>query len=483
MIFGGKMKRENQMEVPTDIILKKQVMSGEIRKINEEFYLENGRRKKYFIETYGCQMNEHDSEKLSGMLLEMGYDEGDDIRNSDLVIYNTCCVRENAELRVFGNLGSLKPLKKKNKDLTIAVCGCMMQQPHIIEQIKKKYSHVDLIFGTYNVHNFPSLLYRTLSEDENMLVEVWDKEMGVIEDLPVNRRYSTKAYVNIVYGCNNFCTYCIVPYTRGRERSRTREAIMEEIKDLAENGAKEITLLGQNVNSYGKTLDEDIDFADLLEAVNKIDGIERIRFMTSHPKDISKKLIDVMARSEKVCHQLHLPVQSGSNEILKKMNRNYSREKYMEMVDYAREKMPDISISTDFIIGFPGETDKDIEDTIDLIKYVQYDSAFTFIYSIRTGTPAAKMEDQIPEKIKHERFEKVLKELNKIVTSKLKNYKDKRVRVLVEGTSAKDENILTGRNEQYVTINFKGDKSLIGKFVNVKITKTKSFSLYGEITE
>ena len=477
------MKREKQKEISTDIILKNQMMSGEIRKINEEFYLEKGRKKKYFVETYGCQMNEHDSEKLSGMLLEMGYEEGDDIRNSDLVIYNTCCVRENAELRVFGNLGSLKPLKKKNKDLTIVVCGCMMQQPHIIEEIKKKYSHVDLIFGTYNVHNFPSLLYRTLSEEENMLVEIWDKESFIIEDLPVNRKYSAKAYVNIVYGCNNFCTYCIVPYTRGRERSRTKEAIIDEIRDLAENGTKEITLLGQNVNSYGKTLDEDIDFADLLEEVNKIEGIERIRFMTSHPKDISKKLIDAMARSEKVCHQLHLPVQSGSNEILKKMNRNYTREKYMEMVDYAREKMPDISISTDFIIGFPGETEKDIEETIDLIKHVKYDSAFTFIYSIRTGTPAAKMENQIPDKLKHQRFERILKELNNIVTLKLKDYKDKTVRVLVEGTSAKDEEILTGRNEQYVTINFKGDKSLIGKFVNVKITKTKSFSLYGEISE
>jgi len=271
------MKREKQKEISTDIILKNQMMSGEIRKINEEFYLEKGRKKKYFVETYGCQMNEHDSEKLSGMLLEMGYEEGDDIRNSDLVIYNTCCVRENAELRVFGNLGSLKPLKKKNKDLTIVVCGCMMQQPHIIEEIKKKYSHVDLIFGTYNVHNFPSLLYRTLSEEENMLVEIWDKESFIIEDLPVNRKYSAKAYVNIVYGCNNFCTYCIVPYTRGRERSRTKEAIIDEIRDLAENGTKEITLLGQNVNSYGKTLDEDIDFADLLEEVNKIEGIERFQ--------------------------------------------------------------------------------------------------------------------------------------------------------------------------------------------------------------
>lgn len=476
------MKREEQKEVSTDIILKNQLMISDILKQNTEFEAEHGRKKKYFIETYGCQMNEHDSEKLSSMLTQMGY-EGCAMREgADLIIFNTCCVRENAELKVFGNLGHLKSFKKKNPHILIAVCGCMMQQPHIVEEIMKKNKHVDLVFGTHNVHNFPSLLSKVYGE-HNMVVEVWESEGEVIEGLSVDRKYDAKAFVNIMFGCNNFCTYCIVPYTRGRERSRTRQAIIDEINGLVENGTKEVTLLGQNVNSYGKTLPEESDFADLLREINGIEGIERIRFMTSHPKDISKKLIDTMAECDKVCDQLHLPVQSGSNSILKAMNRKYTVEDYMETIRYAKSKLPNVGISTDLIIGFPGETEEDIDATIELIKEVDYTTAFTFIYSVRKGTPAAEMENQIPDDVKHSRFQRVLDALNPGITQKMQSYKDQEMDVLVEGASNKNSEILTGRTSQHITVNFPGDSSLIGQIVKVKITKPKQFSLSGEVLE
>lgn len=364
----------------------------------------------------------------------------------------------------------------------IAVCGCMMQQPHIVDEIKAKYKHVDLVFGTHNVHNFPTLLSQVMGE-HNMVVEVWESEGEVIEGLAVDRKFDTKAFVNIMYGCNNFCTYCIVPYTRGRERSRTKEAIIDEITMLVSQGTKEVTLLGQNVNSYGKTLDEDIDFADLITVIDGIDGIERIRFMTSHPKDISKKLIDVMADSKHVCHQLHLPVQAGSNALLKAMNRNYTVESYLETISYAKEKMPDLGISTDLIIGFPGETEEDVEGTIELIKEVDYVTAFTFIYSIRKGTPAAEYENQIPDGLKHERFQRVLDTLNPGISRKMESFDGKIVDVLVDGVTPKDDTVLTGRTTQYITVNFPGDQSLIGQVVKVKITRPKPFSLVGELLQ
>jgi len=476
------MKREEQREVSTDIILKNQLMMMDILKQNTEYEEENGRKKKYFIETYGCQMNEHDSEKLSAMLMQMGYEVSPFRDDADLIIFNTCCVRENAELKVFGNLGHLKSLKKKKPDVLITVCGCMMQQPHIVEEIMTKNKHVDLVFGTHNVHNFPTLLGQVMGE-HNTVVEVWESEGEVIEGLPVDRKFTTKAFVNITFGCNNFCSYCIVPYTRGRERSRTKDAIINEIKELVAGGTKEVTLLGQNVNSYGKTLEEDIDFSDLLRSVNDIEGLERIRFMTSHPKDISRKLIDTMAVCDKVCDQLHLPVQAGSNSLLKAMNRNYTVESYMEMIEYAKSKLPNVGISTDLIIGFPGETEEDVDATIDLIKRVGYITAFTFIYSIRKGTPAAEMDNQIPEDVKNERFQRVLNVLNAGAKEKTKSFKGQIVDVLVEGVSSKSDDILTGRSSQHVTVYFPGDASLIGELVRVRITEPRAFSLNGELVD
>ncbi|NLL82391.1 MAG: tRNA (N6-isopentenyl adenosine(37)-C2)-methylthiotransferase MiaB, partial [Tissierellia bacterium] len=358
--------------------------------------------KKYIIQTYGCQMNEHDSEKISWILDGMGYEITDNREECDLIIFNTCAVRKSAEERVFGQLGELKHLKRKNPNLLLAVCGCMMQREDIREVVLSKYRHVDLIFGTNNIHKLPQLIRRHL-ESGKIIVDINEENREIEESIDANRKYSFKAFVNIMYGCNNFCTYCIVPYTRGRERSREPDNILEEIRILAQNGCKEVTLLGQNVNSYGKTLDRDYTFADLLREVNEIKGIERIRFMTSHPKDISDDLIECFGSLGKLCEQLHLPIQSGSNSILKKMNRKYTREDYLNIVGKIRKTNPDIVITTDLIVGFPGETEEDFQDTLDLVKEVKYDSAFTFLYSIREGTQAANMENQIPDNVKHER--------------------------------------------------------------------------------
>lgn len=442
----------------------------------------NNETKKYIINTYGCQMNEHDSEKLSGMLTCMNYVPTENKDEADLIIFNTCCVRENAELKVYGNLGSLKPYKKRNPDMVLAVCGCMMQQPHVVKEIKRKYPYVDLIFGTHNLHNFPELL-SNCKQANSMLIDVWDREGDIIEGLPSNRKYGLKGFVNIMYGCNNFCTYCIVPYTRGRERSRDPKIIIDEIKELVSKGTKEVTLLGQNVNSYGKTLEDRIDFADLLKMINEIDGLERIRFMTSHPKDISSKLIKTMGECDKVCEHLHLPVQAGSNAILKKMNRGYTREQYLDLIREARVVMPDVSITTDLIIGFPGSTEKDFNETMKLCEEVSYDSAFTFIYSIRKGTPAAEMDNQIPEDLKHERFNRLLAQLHTNFYNNNIKLQGQVLEVLVEGTSKNNESILMGRCRGNKAVNFHGDKSLIGKLINIRITEPKKFSLYGEIVE
>ena len=451
-----------------------------IRRENLEFERRTGRKKKHLTETYGCQMNEHDSEKLEGFLSQMGYGNTDDRENADLIIFNTCCVRENAELKVYGKLGALKHLKKRNKDLIIAVCGCMMQQDHVVEYIKKTYPHVDLIFGTHNLHNFPYLLERTLHH-KGTIVDVWNQEGEIIEGLPVNRRYGIKSFVNIMYGCNNFCSYCIVPYTRGRERSREVEDILEEIKDLVANGSKEVMLLGQNVNSYGKTLNNKVDFSDLLEEVAQIPGIQRIRFMTSHPKDLSDKLIDTMAKHQKICNHLHLPLQAGSNKVLEEMNRKYTQEDYLRIVEKVKSKIPEVSITTDIIIGFPKESEKDFEETLSVAKAVGFDSAFTFLYSIREGTPAATKEGQVPESEKKERFQRLKKLIDDIAYENNQKYLNKEVTVLVEGTSKKDENVLTGRTETSKTVNFHGDKSLIGKIITVKIKNAKTYSFDGVI--
>ncbi len=474
------MKRK-QVQVPLEKIQEQDRFIEAIKEKNTRFFAIHNQKPKYTIQTFGCQMNEHDSEKLCAMIEEMGYEKSVLQQECDLIIYNTCAVRENAELKVYGNLGALKNQKRKNPDLKIAVCGCMMQQPHVVEEIKTKYRHVDLVFGTHNIYKFPELL-ATSMDSESMLVDVWDVDGEVVEGLRSNRKFELKAFVNIMYGCNNFCTYCIVPYTRGRERSREVKDILDEIKELVKNGTKEVTLLGQNVDSYGKTLDEKVTFAQLLRKVNEIEGLERIRFMTSHPKDISDEVIYAMRDCEKVCEFLHLPVQCGSTSLLKKMNRHYSKEYYLDIIEKARREIPDIAFSTDLMIGFPGETEEDVLDTIDVVRKVKYDTAFTFIYSKRKGTPAANMENQIPEQVKHERFNRVLEAVNEEIAKISESYKDKVVEVLVEGRSKTDENLLTGRTRQNKLVNFTGgNDDLVGKLVNVKITSPKSFSLQGEL--
>ena len=475
------MSKRKQVHVPIEKIQEQDRFIEAVAENSNRYFAIHGRKPRYMIQTFGCQMNEHDSEKLCAMLDDMGYIKGITAAECDLIIYNTCAVRENAELKVYGNLGQLKFQKRKNPDLKIAVCGCMMQQSHVVDEIKTKYRHVDLVFGTHNLYKFPELLVNSMDSDK-ILVDVWDVDGEVVEGLRSTRKFELKAYVNIMYGCNNFCTYCIVPYTRGRERSRTPEDIMNEIKELVANGTKEITLLGQNVDSYGKTLENPVSFAELLRMVNEIEGLERIRFMTSHPKDISDEVIYAMRDCDKVCEFLHLPVQCGSSRLLKKMNRHYTKEYYLEIIEKAKKEIPNIAFSTDLMIGFPGETEEDLLDTIDVVQKVRYDLAFTFIYSKRNGTPAARMEDQIPEDVKHERFNRVLAEVNKICGEISDSYVGKTVEVLVEGKSKTDDNRYTGRTRQNKLVNFECDNDeIIGKLVNVKITESKTFSLNGVI--
>ena len=476
------MGKRKQVQVPVEKIEEQNRFIEAIAEKNSRYFAINKRKPKYMIQTFGCQMNEHDSENLAGMLDAMGYEATLMTNDCDLIIYNTCAVRENAELKVYGNLGHLKLAKRKNPDLKIAVCGCMMQQPHVVKEIKSRYKHVDLVFGTHNLYKFPEILTNTMDSDK-LLVDVWDVDGEVVEGLRSSRKFELKAFVNIMYGCNNFCTYCIVPYTRGRERSRTPEDIINEIKDLAAKGTKEITLLGQNVDSYGKTLEEDITFAELLRMVNEIEGIERIRFMTSHPKDISDEVIYAMRDCDKVCEFLHLPVQCGSSRLLKKMNRHYTKEDYLRIIEKAKAEIPDIAFSTDLMIGFPGETEEDLLDTIDVVEKVKYDNAFTFIYSKREGTPAAKMEDQILENVKHERFNRVLSKVNEILVDLNASYVGKTVEVLIEGKSKTDESKFTGRTRQNKLVNFtvkNPEANLLGTLMNVKITESNTFSLVGE---
>ncbi len=431
-------------------------------------------------------MNEHDSEIISGMLTDLGCKQSDTRKNADIVVINTCSIRENADKRFFGTLGQLKKIKETRPDFVVCVCGCMMQQQHIIDEIKLRYNWVDIIFGTHNIHQFPQLLQSVISEKQK-LVEVWEDGGEIVEGLPANRMFRHKAFVNIMYGCNNFCTYCIVPYTRGRERSRAPEEIIKEVKELVDDGVREITLLGQNVNSY-KGANENLmktkqftDFTDLIYMLNEIEGLERIRFMTSHPKDLSDKLIQAFVDCDKLCKYIHLPVQSGSNDILKKMNRRYTKQQYILLTEKLKKACPDITISTDIIVGFPGETEEDFSETMDLVRRVRYDSAFTFLYSIRKGTPAEKYENQVDEAIKHERFNKLVDLLNEISADKNKLYENRVEKVLVEGVSKTNKKTLTGRTEGFKPVNFVGKKELIGEIVNVRITEGKTFSLAGEI--
>jgi len=437
------------------------------------------KEKSFYIETWGCQMNEEDSEKLSGMLKIIGYARNEDKEKADIIIFNTCCVRENAELKVYGNLGRLKKYKAKNPELIIAVCGCMMQQKGIAEEVIKKFPFVDIIFGTHNSYKFPEYLNRVKQENKS-IIEIMDKEEGIIEGIPIDRESDIKAFVTIMYGCNNFCTYCIVPFVRGRERSREPKNIIHEIVELVSKGNKEITLLGQNVNSYGKELEPKVTFAELLIKINEIQGLERVRFMTSHPKDLTDDVIDAIASSDKLCEQIHLPVQSGSSSILKKMNRHYDRESYIKLVQKIRSRIPGVAISTDIIIGFPGESEEDFLDTLSLAKEVEFDSAFTFIYSKRHGTPAFEMSEQIDDKVKHHRFNRLVEVVNYCSNKKNKEYEGKVVEILAEGFSKNDENKLMGRTRTGKLVNFPGTFDSIGKLVKVKIVKANSFSLVGE---
>ena len=437
------------------------------------------RNKSFFISTYGCQMNEEDSEKLSGILKKMGYKKAEDKLSADLIIFNTCCVRENAELKVYGNLGALKNLKKQKPELIIALCGCMMQQKGMAEKVIKKFPFVDIIFGTHNAYKFPEYLNRVNRQNASVM-EIQDKEDGIVEGVPIDRESSVKAFVTIMYGCNNFCSYCIVPYVRGRERSRKPEDIENEIKELVSKGYKEVTLLGQNVNSYGKNLNPKVNFSELLKRINDIEGIERIRFMTSHPKDLTEDVIEVISKCDKICEHIHLPVQSGSTRILKKMNRSYSKEQYLALVNRIRDNIPGASITTDIIVGFPGETEEDFQETLNLAKEVEFDSAFTFIYSKREGTPAYDIEEQISEDTKHERFNRLVEIINESSAKKNKAYKGRIEEILVEAPSKNDNTKLMGRTRTGKLVNFQGDNSSIGKLVKVEITKATSFSLVGK---
>lgn len=454
--------------------------------INDAFFIpddmENiGEGKKYFIQTYGCQANERDSETLSGILKQMKYTETTEIKEADVVLLNTCAIRENAEEKVFGKIGYLKKLKRTNPNIIFGICGCMAQEEVVINKILAKHPQVDLIFGTHNIHRLPVLLRQAMMEKE-MILEVWSKEGDVIEHLPTKRDHPYKAWVNIMYGCNKFCTYCIVPYTRGKERSRLKEDILDEINELKKDGYKEITLLGQNVNSYGKDFESDYDFSSLLEDVAKT-GIPRIRFTTSHPWDFSEQMIDIIAKYDNIMPAIHLPVQSGNNEVLKTMGRRYTREQYLTLFDKIKEKIPDCTITTDIIVGFPKETDEQFEETMTLYDYCEYDLAYTFIYSPRDGTPAAKMKDDVELSTKEQR----LYRLNDMVSEKAnknnQRFLGETVEVLVEGTSKKDDSMLSGYTNHQKLINFKGNKDHIGEIVKVKVTEVKTWALKGEEIE
>lgn len=449
-----------------------------IAEINMNYIDKYGKKKKYHIITYGCQMNVHDSERLAGMLEAMGYEETENIEEANLVIFNTCAVREHAESRVYGNIGPLRKYKNKNDDFILAVCGCMPQQSDAAKRIANLFPFVDIIFGTKNLYRFPEMLYKAINSSST-IIDIDDND-AVVEGIPVSRKEKVSAWVNIIYGCNNFCSYCIVPYVRGRERSRRPEEIIYEIEQLTQEGVVEVTLLGQNVNSYGKDLDIGIDFADLLEKVNEIPNIKRIRFVTSHPKDLTDKLIDTIATLPKVCEHLHLPVQSGSTRILRVMNRQYTKEDYLRLVEKIKNRIPDISLTTDIIVGFPTETEEDFEDTLDIVRRVEFDSAFTFLYSKRKGTKAASMENQIPQEVKHKRFNRLVNLVEEISLRKNLKLIGSSQEILIDNV-AKKNNLLVGRTRTNKLVHIQGDMSLMFKFVNVKISDATGHWLKGEV--
>lgn len=457
---------------------------NKIKEKNNKYQFEHGVSRKAFVDWFGCQMNERDTETLKGLLDEMGYELVDVDDDADVVILNTCSIREHAESKVFGKVGKLKTKKMTDKpDMIIGVCGCMVQREGFAEEIAAKYPHIDMLFGTHNIYTLPELIFKAM-DSKKPIIDVWDIDGEVVEQLPVKRDSSLSASVNIIYGCNNFCTYCIVPHVRGRERSRKPEDILNEVKDLASKGYKEIWLLGQNVNSYGKTLEEKCTFAELLKMVDKVEGVDRIRFMTPHPKDLSDEVIDAIVNGNKLCELVHLPLQSGSSSILKSMNRHYTKESYLALVKKIRERIPGVSISTDIIVGFPGETEEDFQDTLDVVAEAKFDLAYTFIYSKRPGTPAATMENQVPEEDKHRRFNKLVELQNSICFENNKKLVGSEFEVLVEGTAEDKQGNkqLMGRTRSNKIVYFNSnDQSIIGTIVNVRVTEGEKFWLRGEL--
>ena len=445
---------------------------------NSDFEKANGRKRKAFVLTFGCQQNEADSEKLAGMAEAMGYELVNAPEDADFIIVNTCAIREHAELKALSTIGQYKHIKIKNPSLVIAVCGCMVTQEHRKNDLKFKYPYVDFVFGTSSIHRMPQLLWEKLEKGKRLYCPD-ETEYTVAEGIPVRRENGYKAWLSIMYGCNNFCSYCIVPYVRGRERSRRKEDILEEFRQLIADGYKDITLLGQNVNSYGKDNDDGCDFADLLRLLCSVDGDYKIHFMTSHPKDATRKLIDVIAEEEHMAKHFHLPMQSGSDRVLKAMNRHYDTGRYMTIVDYMREKMPDVCITSDIIVGFPGESEEEFEMTLDMLRKVKFDMLYSFIYSPRKGTPAAEMEDQIPKEIQNKRFERLLAVQNEIALERNKPLVNKTLRVLCDGVSKTNTELYSGRTEQSKIVFFEGDENDVGQFVNVKIDKAEAFALYG----
>lgn len=436
---------------------------------------------KYYIETYGCQMNEHDSEFLAGLLEQEGYQVARTLEEADVILLNTCCVRETAEERILGRAGQLKAYKTRKPDLVLGICGCMAQEEDSVERIKQRAPHVDLVFGTHNLHTLPDLLAR-VRDEEGMVVDVWRSEGAVIEHLPARREDDFRAWVTIIYGCNNYCSYCVVPYVRGRERSRQPEDVLQEVRGLAAAGFREVTLLGQNVNSYGKDLGGSYGFDDLLRDIDQV-GIDRIRYMTSHPKDFGQEIIDAIAASRHVCEHFHLPVQAGSNEVLRRMNRGYTREAYIDLIERVRRAVPGASVTTDIIVGFPGETDADFEDTLDLVKRVRFDNAYTFIYSPRRGTPAARWQDPTPPDVKKERLQRLMDLQYSISLEKNRELVGSRVEVLVEGPSKKDPKILSSRTRTAKLVLFPGPATLKGHFALVEVTGAHTWTLEGRLAE
>lgn len=468
---------KKKVDIPAEESMRQKLIMD---KLSQEYI--KGKGLTYHISTFGCQMNAHDSEKLKGILEEIGYIATDKEAEADFVIYNTCCVRENAELKVYGRLGSLKSNKKRNPNMLIALCGCMMQQDTVITEIKRAYRHVDILFGTHNLYKLAELI-QTRIDTGKMVIDIWENHKEIVEDLPSIRKFDFKASVNIMFGCNNFCTYCIVPYVRGRERSRKPEDIITEIEALVADGVVEITLLGQNVNSYGKNLDEPISFAKLVEEIEKIEGLERIRFMTSHPKDLSDELIEVIRTSKKLSDHIHLPFQSGSTTLLDKMNRRYTKEQYLTLAHKIKEARPTAALTTDIIVGFPGETEEDFEDTLQVVREVEFDNAFTFIYSKRTGTPAATMEEQVPDDVTKARFNRLC-DLMQEMSHKRSELKVGQVEdVLVEYVNKQDKDYVTGRISSNHLVHLKGSTELIGKIVPVKIIENQTYYLIGELVE